>query len=149
MTSTAGSKGQTVSKETSGPRSSQSGCLSTKGVGQGGVVRMAVGATASAVPPPPTTPLTLSSSASYPWGGAVRTGVGGVGWGSVRPPASALPPHPLRPQPFPSQHPPVLGFLGPDTTEVIIQLLSIQWNSHKVTSGVKRNKIENKIHPDC
>ena len=38
---------------------------------------------------------------------------------------------------------PVLGFLGPDTTEVIIQLLNIQWNSH-----VKRNKTENKIHPD-
>ena len=38
---------------------------------------------------------------------------------------------------------PVLGFLGPDITEVIIQLLNIQWNSH-----VKRNKTENKIHPD-
>lgn len=43
---------------------------------------------------------------------------------------------------------PVLGFLGPDTAEVIIQLLNIQWNSHEVTSSVKRNKTENKIHPE-
>lgn len=112
-------------------------------------MRTGVGATASAVPPTPSyspDPLLLRI---LPLGRGSEDRVSGEGGEVVRPPASALPTHPLRPQPFPSQHPPVLGFLGPDTTEVIIQLLSIQWNSHKVTSGVKRNKIENKIHPDC
>ena len=110
-------------------------------------MRTGVGATASAVPPTPSyspDPLLLRI---LPLGRGSEDRVSGGR--VVRPPASALPRHPLRPQPFPSQHPPVLGFLGPDTTEVIIQLPSIQWNTHKVTSGVKRNKIENKIHPDC
>ena len=44
---------------------------------------------------------------------------------------------------------PRIGLSWPDTTEVIIKLLSVQWNSHEVTSSVKRNKIENTIHPDC
>ena len=35
-----------------------------------------------------------------------------------------------------------MGFLGPDTTEVIIKLLSVQWNSHELTSSVKRNKLK-------
>ena len=103
-------------------------------------MRKGVGAACLCCPPANSPDLLLLSILPLGWGSEDRVGATCLCY---------FTPHPF-PWPSPPQYPtPVLGFLGPDTTEVIIKLLSIQWNSHEVTSSVKRNKIENKIHPDC
>ena len=79
----------------------------------------------------------------------MRMGVGAACLFCFTPPPPTPPPTPT-PLTFSSSASyPLIGLSWPSTTEVIIKLLSIQWNSHEVTSSVKRNKIENKIHPDC